>query len=251
MYNYVFQVYVWWLNIYIHILWNDYQANWHSHHLTQVPFFPPWLECLRSLSSCEVHSTGFVSIFSFQTLGQVSIQSIKRSSVALGWLVSWLPGARSHLCVSLVLPSRARVSWFAVAPLGRGHIQRDRRRAWVVQRQSPQLHRKPPATQRKRPSGPLCRTWVPATARVFLSWCVFFVLIFWLHQVALEILVLGPGVKPWPSALEAWSSNHWTGREVLVLKHSESDILFPNNILGPLGCVCVCVCVHVCDENIK
>lgn len=41
------------------------------------------------------------------------------------------------------------------------------------------------------------------------------------------------------------ASNHWTGREVPVLKHSESDILFPNNILGPLGFMCVYVCTCV------
>ena len=39
-----------------------------------------------------------------------------------------------------------------------------------------------------------------------------------------EILVPGLGIEPWPSVLEAWSSNHWAAREVPFLKHLESDI---------------------------
>ena len=37
----------------------------------------------------------------------------------------------------------------------------------------------------------------------------------WLHYVACGILVPRPGIKPTPPALEAWSLNHWTTREVL------------------------------------
>ena len=39
-------------------------------------------------------------------------------------------------------------------------------------------------------------------------------LIFWTSRVASRILVLWPGIEPVPSALEAWSLNHWTAREV-------------------------------------
>ena len=43
---------------------------------------------------------------------------------------------------------------------------------------------------------------------------LFFFFFFWLHHAAYEILVLQPGIKPAPPALEAWSVNHWTAREV-------------------------------------
>ena len=36
-----------------------------------------------------------------------------------------------------------------------------------------------------------------------------FYLFIWLHHVACGILVPRPGIEPTPSALEAWSLNHW------------------------------------------
>ena len=36
----------------------------------------------------------------------------------------------------------------------------------------------------------------------------------WHVESAWGILVLGPGIKPVPPAVEAWSLNHWTAREV-------------------------------------
>ena len=38
--------------------------------------------------------------------------------------------------------------------------------------------------------------------------------VFWPHLVAGGILVAPPGIAPMPSALAAWSLNHWTAREV-------------------------------------
>ena len=43
----------------------------------------------------------------------------------------------------------------------------------------------------------------------------YFILIFWLHCVACGILVPWPGIESVPPAVEAWSPNHWTAREVL------------------------------------
>ena len=40
-------------------------------------------------------------------------------------------------------------------------------------------------------------------------------LFFWPHRVACGILVPLPGIEPTPPAVEAWSLNHWTAREVL------------------------------------
>ena len=40
-------------------------------------------------------------------------------------------------------------------------------------------------------------------------------LFFWLCPRACGILVPGPGIEPSPPAVEAWSLNHWTTREVL------------------------------------
>ena len=37
---------------------------------------------------------------------------------------------------------------------------------------------------------------------------------FWLRPVACGILVPQPGTEPMPPAVEAWSLNHWTAREV-------------------------------------
>ena len=50
--------------------------------------------------------------------------------------------------------------------------------------------------------------WNPETPHEFLSF-------FWPHHEACRILAPGPGIEPMPSAVEAWSPNHWTTREVL------------------------------------
>ena len=42
---------------------------------------------------------------------------------------------------------------------------------------------------------------------------VYFIL-FWLHRSACGILVPQPGIEPVPPAVEVWSLNHWTIREV-------------------------------------
>ena len=48
-----------------------------------------------------------------------------------------------------------------------------------------------------------------------LSGDVGFVLFFfWPQHVACRILVPQPGIEPMPPAMEAWSPNHWTAREV-------------------------------------
>ena len=39
---------------------------------------------------------------------------------------------------------------------------------------------------------------------------------FWLHSMARGILVSPPGMEPVPLALEAWSRNPWTAKEVPV-----------------------------------
>ena len=41
----------------------------------------------------------------------------------------------------------------------------------------------------------------------------FFLSFFWLHCVARRILVPRPGIEPGPSAVKAWTPNHWTARE--------------------------------------
>ena len=41
-------------------------------------------------------------------------------------------------------------------------------------------------------------------------------LFFWLHYKACRILVPQQGIQPVPLAVEAWSLNHWTTREVLI-----------------------------------
>ena len=44
---------------------------------------------------------------------------------------------------------------------------------------------------------------------------IFIIFLFiWLCPVACGILVPQPGIKPAPPALEVWSLNHWTTREV-------------------------------------
>ena len=64
---------------------------------------------------------------------------------------------------------------------------------------------------------------------------------FWLCHSSSGILVPQPRIKPTPVALEAWSLNHWTTREVPPLKTSEdhnsrsppTDSAYSN--LGPPG----------------
>ena len=41
--------------------------------------------------------------------------------------------------------------------------------------------------------------------------------LFWPHSAACGILVPKPGIEPAPPAVEAWSLNHWTAREVSFL----------------------------------
>ena len=49
----------------------------------------------------------------------------------------------------------------------------------------------------------------------FIKLMSFFKLIFfWPHHMTWGILVPGLGIKPIPPALEVWSLNHWTAREV-------------------------------------
>ena len=52
-----------------------------------------------------------------------------------------------------------------------------------------------------------------------------FFFFFWPCRTACGILVPQPGIKPMPPAVEAWSLNHWTAREVPVL-HSLLPFLF-------------------------
>ena len=50
-----------------------------------------------------------------------------------------------------------------------------------------------------------------------------------LHSVACRILVPRPGIEPVPPAVEGWSLNHWTAREVL------NFVLFPPTCFGNSG----------------
>ena len=43
-----------------------------------------------------------------------------------------------------------------------------------------------------------------------------FVYLFWLPLMACGILVSWPGIEPAPPAVEVWSLNHWTSREVQI-----------------------------------
>ena len=49
---------------------------------------------------------------------------------------------------------------------------------------------------------------------VFLLYKLFSFSFFWLCHAACGILVPLPGIEPAPPAVEAWSLNHWTAREV-------------------------------------
>ena len=46
---------------------------------------------------------------------------------------------------------------------------------------------------------------------ILQNWGFFF--FFWLSHMACGILVPQPGIEPGPSAVKAWSPNHWTARE--------------------------------------
>ena len=46
---------------------------------------------------------------------------------------------------------------------------------------------------------------------------IIIILIFWPCHVAWGILVPRPGIEPVPSALEAWSFNHWTTSEIPLI----------------------------------
>ena len=45
------------------------------------------------------------------------------------------------------------------------------------------------------------------------------------HHTAHGVLVPPPGIKPMAPALEAWSFNHWTAREVLPLSFQNAVVL--------------------------
>ena len=50
-------------------------------------------------------------------------------------------------------------------------------------------------------------------------------------HAACKILVLQPGIKPRPTAVEVWSLNHWTARELLffslfILKYISLSLFF-------------------------
>ena len=50
-----------------------------------------------------------------------------------------------------------------------------------------------------------------------LSFFLFFLFLFWLCGTACGILVPQPRIKPAPPAVEAWTLNHWSAREVPVV----------------------------------
>ena len=52
--------------------------------------------------------------------------------------------------------------------------------------------------------------------------------------MACGILVPWPGIEPVPPALEAWSLNHWTTREVPVLQETPLNFLLLAPLLPPL-----------------
>ena len=56
---------------------------------------------------------------------------------------------------------------------------------------------------------------------------------FWLLCAACGILVSWPGIEPTPPAVEAWSLNHWTTREVLFYS-SVCKLLFSFGLWDPL-----------------
>ena len=63
--------------------------------------------------------------------------------------------------------------------------------------------------------------------KLFLFFYVFY--LFFGHA-AFGILVPRPGIEPVPPALEAWSLNHWTAREVPVLLFEEPSCYLPQRL---------------------
>ena len=57
----------------------------------------------------------------------------------------------------------------------------------------------------------------------------YYFFIFWPHRAACGILVPQPGVRPGPPALEVWSLNHWTTREV-------PDLIVFNSLICTMRC---------------
>ena len=53
-------------------------------------------------------------------------------------------------------------------------------------------------------------------AATWINLDIIILLFFWLCHIAYRILVSQPGIEPIPSALEAWSLNHWTTREEII-----------------------------------
>ena len=49
---------------------------------------------------------------------------------------------------------------------------------------------------------------------------------FWLCHTACRILVSQPDIEPTPSALEAWSLNHWTTREEIIILSGQRQISY-------------------------
>ena len=66
------------------------------------------------------------------------------------------------------------------------------------------LNSRPRAKTWKQPKCPLTDEWIKK------MWFLFF----WPRCTAYGILVPQPGIEPVPPAVEAWSLNHWTTREV-------------------------------------
>ena len=62
----------------------------------------------------------------------------------------------------------------------------------------------------------------------FFRWALVFYFIdfniFWLRRAACGILVPWPGIEPGPSAVRAWSHNHWTTRKLVTT--GQSIVLF-------------------------
>ena len=69
---------------------------------------------------------------------------------------------------------------------------------------SSSLDSTPPLTTAIRDPQTPQNTALPPTSKIFFFYC----------NVACGILVPRPGIKPTPLALEEWSLNHWTSREV-------------------------------------
>ena len=65
---------------------------------------------------------------------------------------------------------------------------------------------------------------LPYHSGLHCSFFFFFLLLllfFWLHSVACRIIVPQPGIEPASPAVEAWSLNHWTTREIPVVSFSK------------------------------